>query len=105
MSIIDKLIASLKFKKSSKFIIKRLNELNGDLEVLDAGIDFITNDFKDAINYVYLDGCLELKSDCRFSLELLKGKIKVLKPVTTKQEEIKKEILQWFNKISFVFLF
>ena len=94
MSIIDKLIASLKFKKSSEYIVNRINELNIDLDSLEFSLGFITNDTQDSINYILLNECIEVESDCKFSIALIKGKINALKPVTTKQEEIKKEIIE-----------
>lgn len=93
MNFINKLTNCVIFNKNKNFISKRFSKLADNLETWEFNLSNTTNQMDDDINFMLIEECLAISTDCKFSIKIIKGKLKSLKPANQKQEEIKTKIV------------
>ena len=93
MNFINKLTNSIIFRENKSFIEKRFSKLCKNLETWEFNLSNTTNQIDDYINCMLIEECLAISTDCKFSIKIIKGKLKGLKPANQKQEEIKTKIV------------
>lgn len=97
MNLLEALIEKIKFKKGKNLIAKRITKLNKDLELWKYNVGNLTNQQDDEFNYEYINNSLELESDCKFSIEIVRGKLNHLKPTNEKETKIKEDLSTTFT--------